>query len=168
MDHKTIEIKEHDTSDLRVVKISPLISPALLLEEIPISPEAHETVVRGRKEVADIINDKDDRVFVVIGPCSIHDTDLAIDYATRLTAIAKELKENLLIVMRVYFEKPRTTVGWKGLINDPDLDGSFKINKGLRKGRKLLNDINSMVCYSLYNDVWFLCALTVSFSFSPK
>lgn len=131
-------------SDIRVEKISPLISPALLLEDLPITSMAHGTVLDGRKKVVAVVTGESDKLVVVVGPCSIHDTDVAMDYAKRLVVLAKELSENLVIVMRVYFEKPRTTVGWKGLINDPDLDGSFKINKGLHKARQLLIDINNL------------------------
>ncbi|KAI9912671.1 hypothetical protein PsorP6_005352 [Peronosclerospora sorghi] len=98
---------------------------------------------RGRQGLANILRRLDDRLIVVIGPCSIHDTDAAMDYAKRLLELKKELNKDLLIVMRVYFEKPRTTVGWKGLINDPDLDGSFNINKGLRVARELLATLMS-------------------------
>lgn len=132
------------TSNVRVNKISPLISPSLLLEELAITRVAHGTVLDGRKKVAAVVSGESDKLIVVVGPCSIHDTDLAMDYAKRLAVISKELSGNLVIVMRVYFEKPRTTVGWKGLINDPDLDGSFKINKGLHKARQLLIDINDL------------------------
>lgn len=133
-----------DTADLRIAKLSPLIPPCLLIEELPLTPEAHSTVLRGRKECQDILNGDDNRLIVVVGPCSIHDATLALDYAMKLKALAEKVKDKLLVIMRVYFEKPRTTVGWKGLINDPDLDGTFKINKGLRKARKLLLEINHL------------------------
>lgn len=133
-----------DTADLRIGKVSPLIPPSLLLEELPITVDCIATVTKGRREVQAILNGEDNRLLVVVGPCSIHNSDLAIDYASRLKKFADEVKDRMLLVMRVYFEKPRTTIGWKGLINDPDLDGSFKINKGLRKARKLLIDINSI------------------------
>jgi 3-deoxy-7-phosphoheptulonate synthase len=129
------------TRDLRVESIRPLLPPAILLEEVPLSDAASVTVSRGREEVARILRGEDDRLVVIVGPCSIHDPGAAIDYAQRLRSLAEELAADLRIVMRVYFEKPRTTVGWKGLINDPNLDGSFAINEGLRVGRRLLLDL---------------------------
>jgi 3-deoxy-7-phosphoheptulonate synthase len=110
-------------------------------KELPITDLSAKTILNSRKVIEDILDEKDDRIFVVIGPCSIHDPIAAMDYAKKLKKISQEVSENLFIIMRVYFEKPRTTVGWKGLINDPMLDGSFKINKGIRIGRKLLLDI---------------------------
>jgi 3-deoxy-7-phosphoheptulonate synthase len=129
------------TRDLRVESIRPLLPPAILLEELPLSETAAVTVSRGREEVARVLRGEDDRLVVVAGPCSIHDPVAALDYARRLRRVADELAADLRIVMRVYFEKPRTTVGWKGLINDPNLDGSFAINEGLRVGRRLLLDL---------------------------
>jgi 3-deoxy-7-phosphoheptulonate synthase len=129
------------TKDLRVESIRPLLPPAILLEELPVSDNAAMTVSRGRDEVARILRAEDDRLVVVVGPCSIHDPEAALDYAQRLRGLADELAADLRIVMRVYFEKPRTTVGWKGLINDPTLDGSFAINAGLRVGRRVLLDL---------------------------
>jgi 3-deoxy-7-phosphoheptulonate synthase len=129
------------TSDLRVDSIRPLLPPAILLEELPVSEAAALTVSRARAEVARIVGGEDDRLVVVVGPCSIHDPIAALDYARRLRGLAEELAPELRIVMRVYFEKPRTTVGWKGLINDPRLDGSFSINEGLRLARRLLRDL---------------------------
>jgi 3-deoxy-7-phosphoheptulonate synthase len=129
------------TKDLRVESIRPLLPPAILLEELPLSDNAATTVSRGRDEVARILRAEDDRLIVVVGPCSIHDPEAALDYAQRLRGLADELAADLRIVMRVYFEKPRTTVGWKGLINDPTLDGSFAINAGLRVGRRVLLDL---------------------------
>ncbi len=129
------------TKDLRVESIRPLLPPAILLEELPLSDNAAMTVSRGRDEVARILRAEDDRLVVVVGPCSIHDPEAALDYAQRLRGLADELAADLRIVMRVYFEKPRTTVGWKGLINDPTLDGSFAINAGLRVGRRVLLDL---------------------------
>jgi 3-deoxy-7-phosphoheptulonate synthase len=129
------------TKDLRVESIRPLLPPAILLEELPIGETAATTVSRGRQEVACILAGSDDRLVVVVGPCSIHDPAAAMDYARRLRSVADEVAEDLRIVMRVYFEKPRTTVGWKGLINDPRLDGSFSINDGLRLARRLLRDL---------------------------
>ncbi|HEV8616975.1 MAG TPA: 3-deoxy-7-phosphoheptulonate synthase [Methylomirabilota bacterium] len=129
------------TKDLRVDSIRPLLPPAILLEELPLSEAAATTVSRGRGEVARILAGDDDRLLVIAGPCSIHDPVAAMEYARRLRGLADELVADLRIVMRVYFEKPRTTVGWKGLINDPKLDGSFAINEGLRLARRLLRDL---------------------------
>ncbi len=127
--------------DLNVVSQELLITPEALQAEMPISVKAAETVTAGRTVVRDILDRKDHRMIVVIGPCSIHDTKAAMDYAQRLKALAEKVGDTLYIVMRVYFEKPRTTVGWKGLINDPYLNDSFKIQEGLHVGRKLLLDI---------------------------
>ena len=129
------------TKDLRVDSIRPLLPPAILLEELPLTEAAATTVSRARTEVARILAGDDDRLIVIVGPCSIHDPMAAMDYARRLRSLADELAADLRIVMRVYFEKPRTTVGWKGLINDPKLDGSFSINEGLRLARRLLRDL---------------------------
>jgi 3-deoxy-7-phosphoheptulonate synthase len=129
------------TKDLRVENIRPLLPPAILLEELPVGEAAAQTISRGREEVSRILWGDDDRLIVVVGPCSIHDPVAAMDYARRLRKLADELAADLRLVMRVYFEKPRTTVGWKGLINDPNLDGSFSINDGLRLGRRLLLDL---------------------------
>ncbi len=121
-----------------------LITPARLKAALPMSDAAKAVVAAGRETVRNILDGKDHRMFVVVGPCSIHDVDLAMDYAKRLKALADELQDTLLIVMRVYFEKPRTTVGWKGLINDPYLNDTFKIEEGLHIGRKLLLDISEL------------------------
>ena len=127
--------------NLNIASNEALITPRQLKSEIPLQDAALETVRRARETVFSILDHKDPRLFVVVGPCSIHDPEAAIDYAGRLKVLAQELKDTLYIVMRVYFEKPRTSVGWKGLINDPSLDDSFKIEEGLRKGRQLLLDI---------------------------
>jgi 3-deoxy-7-phosphoheptulonate synthase len=127
--------------DVRIGAVRPLISPALLLDELPVSPAIQDLVERTRASIADVLHGRDDRLVVVVGPCSIHDHDQAMDYARLLKAAADELSEDLVVVMRVYFEKPRTTVGWKGYINDPRLDGSYRINEGLRRARELLLDI---------------------------
>jgi 3-deoxy-7-phosphoheptulonate synthase len=132
------------TDDLRIRDVRPLIPPAILLEEIPISERASNVVSDGRVAVTSIIEGQDPRLVVVVGPCSIHDTKAALEYAGRLKAIAERLADRLVIIMRTYFEKPRTVVGWKGLINDPDLDESYHINKGLRLARQLLLDINDL------------------------
>src|SRR5436190_17753275 len=132
------------TDDLRIRDVRPLIPPAILLEEIPISERASNVVADARAAIAAIISGDDRRLVVVAGPCSIHDTAAAFDYARRLKTVADRLADSLVIVMRTYFEKPRTSVGWKGLINDPDLDESFHMNKGLRLARKLLLDVNNL------------------------
>jgi 3-deoxy-7-phosphoheptulonate synthase len=132
------------TRDLRIENIRPLISPAILLEEIPLSDEGSVVVTNGRNEIIRILDGGDDRLLTVVGPCSIHDTTAALDYAERLLARVDELKNDLCLVMRVYFEKPRTTVGWKGLINDPHLDNSFAVNEGLRQARRLLVQLADM------------------------
>src|SRR6266850_1566748 len=129
------------TRDLRVENIRPLLPPAILLEELPVSETASQTVSRGREEVSKILWGDDDRLIVIVGPCSIHDPKAGMDYARRLRALADETAADLRLVMRVYFEKPRTTVGWKGLINDPHLDNSFAINEGLRLARRFLLDL---------------------------
>ena len=131
----------YQTDDLRIRDITQVASPRALQEEFRISETASETVFGARREIQRILHGEDDRLLVVVGPCSVHDPQAAIEYAERLWALRRTLSDRLMIVMRVYFEKPRTTVGWKGLINDPDLDGSFEINKGLRLARKLLLDL---------------------------
>jgi 3-deoxy-7-phosphoheptulonate synthase len=130
--------------DVRIGAVRPLISPALLQDELPVSPAVQALVERSREVVGNILHGRDDRLVLIVGPCSIHDHDQALDYARRLKAAADALKDDLFIIMRVYFEKPRTTVGWKGYINDPRLDGSFRINEGLRRARQLLLDINGL------------------------
>lgn len=129
------------TDDLRIDALGPLIPPAILMEELPVAGAAAEAVTNGRRAVEDVIAGDDDRLVVVVGPCSIHDVDAALEYAERLKLEAARLADDLVVVMRVYFEKPRTTIGWKGLINDPHLDGSFKVNEGLRIARGLLCDV---------------------------
>jgi 3-deoxy-7-phosphoheptulonate synthase len=132
------------TRDLHVIAIKPLLPPAILLEELPLGEEASVAIIAAREEIIEILAGRDDRLIVIVGPCSIHDPAAARDYARRLRGEAGRLAGELRIVMRVYFEKPRTTVGWKGLINDPHLDGSFTINDGLRLGRRLLLDLAEM------------------------
>jgi 3-deoxy-7-phosphoheptulonate synthase len=129
------------TSNLRIAGIRPLVPPAILVERLPLPAEGAVTVQRTRQEVSRILRGADDRLIVVVGPCSIHDPGAALDYARRLAPLAAELADDLRIVMRVYFEKPRTTVGWKGLINDPHLDDSFAVNEGLHLARQLLLDV---------------------------
>ncbi len=132
------------TDDLRIRQINELISPEQLMKDVPVSGAAAETVAAARETIHRILGSDDDRLLVVVGPCSIHDPAAALDYAGSLKQVAAELADDLFIVMRVYFEKPRTTVGWKGLINDPDLDNSFQINKGLHLARQLLLDLAAM------------------------
>jgi 3-deoxy-7-phosphoheptulonate synthase len=132
---------QHRTDDLRIEGTRPLLPPAILMEELPLDERASTLVWQSRAEIARIIHGADDRLLVVVGPCSVHDTQAALDYAGRLARVAERFHDELCIVMRVYFEKPRTTVGWKGLINDPHLDGSFAINEGLRTARRFLLDV---------------------------
>ena len=128
-------------SDTRIVGYEPLLSPAALLHELPLGAAQQETVARTRAEVRAVLDGTDDRLLVVTGPCSVHDPKAALDYASRLAGLRKRLADDLLIVMRVYFEKPRTVTGWKGLINDPGMDESFDVHRGLRTARRLLLDI---------------------------
>src|SRR2546427_5070588 len=132
------------TRDLHVESIRPLLPPAILLEELPLSEKGSLVVGRTRKEVTRVLRGEDDRLLVIVGPCSIHDPVAGLDYARRLKKLADELGHDLRIVMRVYFEKPRTTIGWKGLINDPHLDGSYDIDTGLKRGRALLLELTAM------------------------
>jgi 3-deoxy-7-phosphoheptulonate synthase len=131
-------------SDLNIVTRRTLPTPESIIERFPLTPSAHETVSTARSEVKAIIADKDPRRFIVIGPCSIHDTKAALEYAERLKALAERVKDQFVLVMRTYFEKPRTSVGWKGFINDPYLDGSFLIEEGLAKARELLLKISDL------------------------
>ena len=133
-----------NTDDLRIKEIREVVSPWQLLAEMPVSDAAAALTLRTRDEIHRILTGEDDRLLVISGPCSIHDVDAAREYAQSLRTVREELASELLVVMRVYFEKPRTTVGWKGLINDPGLDSSFEINRGLRLARKLLSDLNEM------------------------
>jgi len=130
------------TDDLRITNIAHVVNPEALMARLPPSPDAVETTVRTRREIHRLLQGEDDRVLVVTGPCSIHDPAAALDYAARLRQMMDRHRRDLLIIMRVYFEKPRTTVGWKGLINDPDLNDTFDINKGLALARQLLLDLN--------------------------
>ena len=134
----------HDTTridDTRIGAVRPLITPALLEEKLPVCDAVQALVEISRSAISKVLHGQDDRLIVVVGPCSIHDHAQAMDYARQLKEQADALKDDLLVIMRVYFEKPRTTVGWKGYINDPHLDGSFAINQGLEMARKLLLDI---------------------------
>jgi 3-deoxy-7-phosphoheptulonate synthase len=132
------------TRNLRIESVRPLLSPAILLEEVPVTDEATHALLEGRKQISRILHGEDDRLLALVGPCSIHDPKAGLEYAERLLEVARELEDDLCVVMRVYFEKPRTTVGWKGLINDPYLDETYQINEGLRRARRLLCDIGSM------------------------
>ena len=129
---------QHRTDDVRIARLRPVLPPAILIEQLPLGEEAESFVYSARREVSAILHGLDDRLLVVVGPCSIHDVDAARAYAERLATAERRLSDALLLVMRVYFEKPRTRVGWKGLINDPHLDGSFRINEGLTLARGLL------------------------------
>ncbi len=135
---------KHLIDDLRISGINPLISPAVLAYYLPVSENVASVISSIRNQADEILNLRDDRLLVVIGPCSIHDPEAALQYAAKLKAEADRFEKDLCVIMRVYFEKPRTTVGWKGLINDPSLDGSFDINQGLRIARKLLLDLAEM------------------------
>ncbi len=138
---------EYQTDDIRISGMQELLPPERLMEQQPISKPSSKLVFESRNKISEIINQNDDRLIVVVGPCSIHDPDAALDYAENLLEASKTYEEALQIIMRVYFEKPRTTVGWKGLINDPDLDNSFNINKGISLARQLLRDLNDLgVC----------------------
>ncbi len=132
------------TANLRIRALKELVTPDQLVAELPVSAKAEQTVSAARQAIHRILHGQDDRLLVIIGPCSIHDPKAAMEYAQRLVAERERFKDQLEIVMRVYFEKPRTTVGWKGLINDPHLDNSFDINTGLRRGRSVLSDINDL------------------------
>ncbi|KJZ78563.1 Phospho-2-dehydro-3-deoxyheptonate aldolase, tyrosine-inhibited [Hirsutella minnesotensis 3608] len=137
------EEKSLVADDTRVLGQDPLIPPALLTSEIPLPDKAVQTVIKGRNDAADIVMGRNDRLLVVVGPCSIHDPETALEYSARLKELSDKLGDDLCIVMRAYLEKPRTTVGWKGLINDPDMDSSFHINKGLRVSRQMFVDLTS-------------------------
>ncbi len=132
------------TSDLRIRTARPLLSPAILEEDLPLGETGAALVHSGRHAVSEILHGRDDRLVAIVGPCSVHDPKAALDYAQKLKPVADRLARDLFVVMRVYFEKPRTTVGWKGLINDPRLDGSFQVNTGLRLARQLMLDVNAV------------------------
>ncbi|KAJ3235103.1 3-deoxy-7-phosphoheptulonate synthase [Chytriomyces hyalinus] len=136
--------KNDPVDDTRISGYDPIIAPQMIEFELPMTEVSKQTVVRGRRHARNILNGEDDRLLVVVGPCSIHDVDAAIEYAKRLTTLAETHKDTLCFIMRTYFEKPRTTVGWKGLINDPFIDNTYKINHGLRVARQLLNDITNL------------------------
>ncbi len=134
----------HATEDLRILQTRPLIPPAILHEELPLVEQVSEVVYQARSAIANIIHGRDKRLVAIVGPCSIHDAEGALAYAQELRKIARDVQDKVLVVMRAYFEKPRTTVGWKGFINDPDVDETFQVNKGLRLARKLLLDVGSL------------------------
>lgn len=133
-----------ETVDVNIRQLDPIPDPRYFLKEIPLTDEMSDLVLKSRQEIRDVLNGKDDRLLAIVGPCSIHDPKAAHEYAAKLAAVKKELEDQLVIVMRVYFEKPRTTIGWKGLINDPDLDGQFNIRKGMWLARKVLTDVLSV------------------------
>ncbi len=132
------------TYDVNVESFTPLISPVSIKTELPLTDDAVKTVIAGRRDVENILLKKDRRLLVIAGPCSIHDPDAALEYAHKMVELRQEVKEKIDLIMRVYFEKPRTTIGWKGLINDPLLNASYNVNEGLREARSLLIDINGM------------------------
>lgn len=134
---------DRSVENLNVETFEELITPDQIKRELPLSAAARDSVMQGRRNIHNILDRKDHRLFLVVGPCSIHDTDAALDYAARLSMLAEEVSDTLCLVMRVYFEKPRTTTGWKGLVNDPYLNDSFRIQDGLRIARKLLIDISA-------------------------
>lgn len=140
-------MQESPTRDVNVVSTEQLKSPVDLVSELPVTPKAEKTVLEGRQQIREILEGRDPRMLMVVGPCSIHDEQAALEYADRLVALSKELQDRLLIVMRVYFEKPRTTVGWKGLIYDPNLDDTFDISNGLQKARSLMLQITEKGMY---------------------
>ena len=135
---------KYKIEDIRIREIKELVSIEKVLDGLPVTESGAETVFKTRQSIHQVLTGEDDRLLVIIGPCSIHDPVSALEYANKLNVLRNELANDLVIIMRVYFEKPRTTVGWKGLINDPNLDGSFEINKGLRLARKLLMDLNEL------------------------
>ena len=142
--HQAITVETAKTDDIRIVDIQDVANPATIISEMPLPAEAADVVASTRRDIHEVLNGNDDRLVVVAGPCSIHDPDAAMAYANCLLPLCEKYREDLILIMRVYFEKPRTTVGWKGLINDPDLDGSFDINKGLRTARQLLLAVNGL------------------------
>ena len=133
-----------ETVDVNIRQLDPIPAPRYFIKELPLTDAMSELVLSSRRQIRDILHGRDDRVLAIVGPCSIHDPKAAHEYATRLAALNEELKDRLMIVMRVYFEKPRTTIGWKGLINDPDLNGRFDIRKGMWLARKVLTDVLSL------------------------
>ena len=134
----------HEIDDVRIQSIRPLVAPSVLIEDLPLSEAQNETVAGGRREIERILDREDDRLVLVVGPCSIHDPEAGLEYAERLAPVLERYRDDLCILMRVYFEKPRTTVGWKGLINDPELDGSFSIREGLYHARRFLLGVTAL------------------------
>lgn len=134
----------NSTDDIRIGEAQPLITPWILAEELPLSPELSATITDGRSIIEDILAGRDKRILAIVGPCSVHDPEALLDFAVKFQKACEPLSDAIFPVLRVYFEKPRTVVGWKGLINDPDLDGSFRINKGLRQARKVLLDVANL------------------------
>ena len=133
-----------ETVDVNIRQLDPIPAPRYFLKELPLTDEMSDLVLTSRQEIRDVLHGRDDRLLAIVGPCSIHDPKAAHEYAEKLAAVKRELEDRLVIVMRVYFEKPRTTIGWKGLINDPDLDGQFNIRKGMWLARKVLTDVLSL------------------------
>ena len=133
-----------ETVDVNIRQLDPIPAPRYFIKELPLTEQMGKQVLEQRAQIRDILHGRDDRMLAIVGPCSIHDPKAAHEYATRLAELADELKRDLLIVMRVYFQKPRTTIGWKGLINDPDIDGEFDIRKGMWLARKVLCDVVGM------------------------
>ncbi|MAG32709.1 MAG: 3-deoxy-7-phosphoheptulonate synthase [Deltaproteobacteria bacterium] len=134
----------HEIDDVRIQNIRPLMAPEILIEDLPVGESQNETIWGGRAAIERLLTGGDDRLVLIVGPCSIHDPEAGLEYARRLAVMCERYRDDLCIVMRVYFEKPRTTVGWKGLINDPHLDGSFSIREGLRKARGFLLDVTAL------------------------
>ncbi len=132
------------THDINIRNFEPLVDPVAIKREMPITPESEATVIAGRRRIIEILSHRDPRLLMIVGPCSIHDEKAALEYAERLAGLQREVEDTMLLVMRVYFEKPRTTIGWKGLINDPYLNGSCDMNEGLRRARRLLLKITGM------------------------
>lgn len=147
-EHSQAQSAQHtahvSTDDIRIREIKEVVPPCDVLQRFPVTPEMEQSITQARRDIHRVLHGADDRLLVIIGPCSIHDHDLALEYARRLVAERERLANELIVIMRVYFEKPRTTVGWKGLINDPGLDGSFRINDGLQLARRILLDINAL------------------------
>ena len=132
------------THDINIRSFEPLIDPTVLKQEMPLTPASEKTIIEGRRQIENILSHKDPRLLMIVGPCSIHDEKAALEYARRLAELQKEVAESMFLVMRVYFEKPRTTIGWKGLINDPHMNGSCDMNEGLRRARRILLKITEM------------------------
>jgi len=154
MSNRSAHNEMNPTNDLRIQRARPLISPAVLEEEIPMPNTSTTMISKARRKIADIIHGRDERLLMIVGPCSVHDPQAVKEYGARLKALSDEVNERLLLVLRVYFEKPRTTIGWKGYINDPRLDESFQVNEGLRGARRLLAELaaTELPCASEFLD----------------